>query len=533
MTPTDPPPAPPRFARPLPQVSALSYATAPKAHTYRAIIQVFFEAKQHYLIELRPQEVLDRLRQSGLHFELQDPEDVEPELCQLVAWGNLKDAHDTGSVSRLEDFYRHRLLYHLTAVGEAAHRAVLEVEATVGKTGSLQASMLVKIRDALVALVELSRSESPLPDSALRALHDLHSGFDTLTVEANRFIGELDRTTGQDRLAEERFTLYKEALLAYIGRFLEQLRRLSDEIRAAIEAIGQPGAERLIATAARSADLPPALGDVDPALAWIAEQRQRWLGICVWFVGDPQAGGAPTVERLAGVAVDAVVSLTRTLHRINERRARPVDRGADFRTLARWFSACPDEREAHALFHAAFGLTSARHFHLEEDDGDEISSSTSFWDAPPVDVPIRLRTKGSVSATGRPAAVPDHSLTRQWIAQKRRREREQLQLASKRFAGRGPLAFCDLKELETAELDVLLSLLDEALGSPLLPGGARETRSADGRWIIRLEPPDARDSQMVSIATPRGTLRCRNYRLTVAETFTASRRKGATKTGSP
>ena len=54
MTPTDPPPAPPRFARPLPQVSALSYATAPKAHTYRAIIQVFFEAKQHYLIELRP-----------------------------------------------------------------------------------------------------------------------------------------------------------------------------------------------------------------------------------------------------------------------------------------------------------------------------------------------------------------------------------------------------------------------------------------------------------------------------------------------
>ncbi len=136
MTPTDPPPAPPRFARPLPQVSALSYATAPKAHTYRAIIQIVFEAKQHYLIELRPQEVLDRLRQSGLHFELQDPEDVEPELSQLVAWGNLKDAHDTGSVSRLEDFYRHRLLYHLTAVGEAAHRAALEVEATVGKTRS-------------------------------------------------------------------------------------------------------------------------------------------------------------------------------------------------------------------------------------------------------------------------------------------------------------------------------------------------------------------------------------------------------------
>jgi hypothetical protein len=36
----------------------------------------------------------------------------------------------------------------------------------------------------------------------------------------------------------------------------------------------------------------------------------------------------------------------------------------------------------------------------------------------------------------------------------------------------------------------------------------------------------------VRIATPRGDLRCRNYRLTVAEAFTASRREGATKTGS-
>lgn len=505
--------------RPLPQVAALHYVTAPKAHSYRAIVQVFFDAKQHYAIELRPAEVLTRLQQAGLYTELQNPDDPEPELRQLVAWGNLKDAHDTASVGRLEDFYRHRLLYHLTAVGEAAHRAVLDVEATVGKSGSLQATMLVKIRDALAQLAELASRAAPPADDVLRALHDLHSGFDTLTVEANRFIGELDRSVAPDRLAEERFLLYKEALLAYIGRFVDQLRRLGDEIRTSIDSIPPDRAGHLLTAAARSADLPPALDGADPAAAWIAEQHARWSGVRTWFVGDPASGATPTVERLAEVAVDAVVGLTRTLQRLNERRSRPVDRGADFRTLARWFAACPDDRAAHLLFHAAFGLGPSRHFHLEEADPELSPPNTSFFDAAPVDVPVRLRTRGTNPTQGRPGAAPDHQLTRQWIAQKRRRDRERWEAAARRFVGQGPICFGDLGTLDAAELEVLLSLLDEALTSPRRADGARETRSTDGRWLIRLDPPPSGDADLVEISTARGRLRCANYRLTVADSL--------------
>jgi uncharacterized protein (TIGR02677 family) len=519
------------MVRPLPALAALNYVTAPKAHTYRAIIHLFFEAKQHYVIELRPHELLARLRQSGLYFELQIPDDVEPELRQLAAWGNLKDAHDAGSVGRLEDYYRHRVLYHLTPVGEAAHRAVLEVEATVGKTGSLQSTMLLKIRDALATLASLAQTAAPDPDGIVRVLHDLSSGFETLTVEANRFIGELDRSTGSDRLAEDRFLLYKEALLAYIGRFLEQLRRLADEIRAIIEGIGPKEADRLIAVAATSADLPPALGNEDPARAWILEQRARWAGVSTWFVGDALRGVDPTVERLAAVATDAVIGLTRTLQRLNERRSRPVDRGADFRALARWFSECKSARDAHQLFHAAFGLASSRHFHLAEADPELVPPSTSFWDAMPVDVPVRLREKGSIGGAGRPAPARDHAGTRQWIAQKRRREREQLLLASKRFAGHGAISFREIASLDDLELDVLLSLLDEVLGRPMGQGGIRETRSADGRWLIRLEPPEPGDTELVSLLTPRGRLRCRNYRITVVEAFAKLRGTEAMERG--
>ncbi len=305
----------------------------------------------------------------------------------------------------------------------------------------------------------------------MRLLHDLHSAFDTLTEEANRFMGDLARYTRGDRVEEDRFVLYKQAVLAYIGRFVEQLRRLAGEIASAVQAVAAAGADRLIAAAARSADLPPALPDTDPVAEWLDEQQARWAGVCAWFVGDA-AGHRPTIERLADVAVDAVVELTRTLGRLNERRTRPVDRAADFRALARWFSRCGDDEEAHRLWHAAFGLHSARHFHLEEDDPDRTGALTSWWEAGPVEVPVRLRTRGSTSNAGRPSPAADHGREKEWIAQRRRRERARLEAALARFAGRGPLSFADLGSVDTAELDLLLALLDEALSTPREPDGA-------------------------------------------------------------
>jgi len=513
------------MVRALNQVAAFKYVTADNAPIYRAVMQVFFDARQSYVIELRPNDVLDRLRTSRLFAEIPTDEALDYHLSQLVDWGNLAAAHDPGAVARLEDFYRKRFLYHLTAVGEAAHRAVLDVEATAGRSGSLQSTMLAKNRDALRALAECSADSPAPPDDVLGLLHDLHTAFDTLTEEANRFIGELDRSTAPDRIEEERFVLYKQALLAYISRFVEQLRRLADEIRAGIEAVELAGAHRLIELASRSPDLPPALGTEDPVAAWIAEQRARWSGVRAWFVGDSSA--VPTVERLAEVAREAVVSLTRTLGRLNDRRTRPVDRAADFRALARWFTACPDDRAAHKLWYAAFGLAPARHFHLQDDDPDLVAPGTSWWDAPPVNVPIRLRTRGSISAAGRPAAAADHSLTRQWIAQKRRRERAQLQDAVRRFAGQGPLSFRELALLKAAEFDLLLALLDEALSAPRCPDGARAARTADGRFLLTLQPPPAGHTELVPIDTPAGRLWCLDYRLEVKDALAASAPRAA------
>jgi uncharacterized protein (TIGR02677 family) len=402
-------------------------------------------------------------------------------------------------------------------VGEAAHRAVLDVEATIAKRGSLQATMLAKIRDALRGLASEAATAQPDADRLQGLLHDLHASFETLTLEANRFIGDLNRQTESEEVDEERFALRKQAVLAYISRFVQELRRLKGEISAGIEAVAFAGIDGILHRAADSKDMPPNIGEGDTRAAWIERERARWDGLAAWFIGDG-CGTEATVERLAQVAVSAVVALTRTLGRLNDRRGQAVDRAADFRTLARWFSACRTDHEAHELWQVAFGLYPARHFHIEEEDEESTGPRVSWWDAAPVTVPVSVRSRGRASRAGRAAAVPDYSGQRSWIAQCRRREREQLEAAVARFADRGALRLSDIAELEEAEFDLLLSLLDEALVAPRADDGSHTTRTSDGRLKIVLRRPRPDDDDEVTLKTPRGLLRCRNYLVEVKQT---------------
>jgi uncharacterized protein (TIGR02677 family) len=506
-----PAPSPPPAPRLLDQVSAFRYVTAENAPSYRALLEVFVEAKEHYLIELSPADVRERLDHSGLAHGLATPEELDRHLDQLDDWGNLQRFHDTAAVARVEDFYRRRYRYRLTAVGEAAHRAVREVEATVGRSGALQTSMLLEIDAALEALVASARAGDAPP--LVRALHRLRTAFESLTEEANLFLGELDRQVSSERIDEERFLAYKHALLAYLGRFVDDLRRLRPGIAERVaEAVALEPATWL-ALAVAGAELPPALPGTDPSTAWIADQRERWSGVVSWFLAT--ASAPPRVERLHAVAVDAVVRLARSLERLNERRVRAADRAADFRALARWFAACPADDDAHALWAAAFGLHPARHLHLADDDPERTRPEVSWWDAPPVDVPVRLRTRGTTSRAGRPPPVLDFSDGRTWMAARRRRERAQIEAALARFSGHGALHLSDLASVSTEELDQLLALLDEALSVRRSPDGSRRARTADGRLEVVLRKP-IEERPWVSIDTPGGRLRCCDYQLEVA-----------------
>ncbi|MBW3605705.1 MAG: TIGR02677 family protein [Actinobacteria bacterium] len=486
------------------QLGVFAYVTADKASHYRAVSHVMLQAKERFRLHLRPAEIVELLADDGLAF---DADEVRALLTQLDDWGNVRTDPDTAEVTSVEEFYRPRHLYQLTPRGEAAERAVRHFEQALAQPGALQTAALRDIRALLVELAGLAAEDDPDTAKAHRALLALSARFAELTDRAQVFIGNLQRTAELQRLDQDDFVAYKDLLIDYLERFIGELVVAQAEIARTIGGIDGARLHRLLDAAAER-DLADTLDVTDDDRAdqrdlW----RRRWTGLAGWFVAPP--GGQSQADVLRARARQAITALLLAVATINERRVSRADRAADLRTLARWFAAAPSDADAHRLWHAAFGLTPARHLVVDAEtlDAREAAGeqpSTSWLDGEPLHVAPRLRRTGRYLPRGRPVSVVDRSEEKARLAKEAEVEAAQLAQARQWLAAAGPTRLSTLGELPRDAFDLLLDLLAEALSRKLTPDEPVDATSADGSIEIRMVPTG--DGASATIATSDGAL---------------------------
>lgn len=405
------------FAR----LRTFAYVDAEKAPVYRAIMGAFFAAKERFVLHLRPAEVAAEL--AALH-EL-DADDVERALVQLEEWGNLRGSPDTSDVTRVEDFYRERRLYQLSRAGEAAERAVREYERTIEQPGELQTAALADIRDLLAELEALAASEQLDGGKVYQTFDQLRRRFEDLTTKAQVFLGGLRRGVDLHAGDEEAFLFYKEKLIDYLERFLQELVVATVSITRGIERVQRHGVDRLLEAVARREVVDRI--DADDALPkMVAEWRSRWRGLSRWFVG---ADGQPSqAEILRAAARAAIPALLTAAAAMNDRRVRRTDRYADWRTLARWFAEAPSDADAHRLYRAAFALSPARHMRINGEslsamDERMVAPQLRWLDEPTLRLTPRFRSTGRHDRRGAERKIEDKSAGRARRRSRLRRSR--------------------------------------------------------------------------------------------------------------
>ncbi|MFE3453284.1 TIGR02677 family protein [Nonomuraea sp. NPDC059194] len=484
------------------RTQAFAYLGAPNADLYRRIMGGFMANKRRFVVHLRPEDVAETLRGDGGEPVVQ--EQVDNALSSLRDWGNLRADPDTGRVTTVEDFYRARYLYQLSREGEAAERALEIFDRELGRRGELQAVALEDIRVRLHALSALDAR--PDPAVVHNLLLEVMSRLDSLAANASAFMGGLQRTIDLQDIEEEAFLAYKDRLIAYLERFVSELVVKAFDIADKIRKLD--GIDTLLRLAAEreAADVAP--DEEDPAEAKLAEWRNRWSGLRSWFVGD--RARPCQADLLRTRARQAIPDLLATISVLQERRAGRSDRSADFRALARWFAECPTEADAHRLWRAAFGLTSARHLTVEAEESDGVTATTSWLEAPQAEISVRLRATGSYSRRGAPSKVVNRSKQREELAVFVAAEREQTELARKRLATGQPVLLSELGELDPVEFRLFLRLLGDGLAAG--PGEVT-TRTADGSLEVRLKPVDG----YAEIRTEDGVLRGPDHELTIID----------------
>jgi len=136
----------------------------------------------------------------------------------------------------IEDFYRKRLLYRLTAGGEAAEAGLRVFAATLTRRAELQSVALEDIRARLMALAELAR-EAPDAAKIHAALRDLVHVFEGLAANAEAIMASLARSIDLQRADAAVVMSFKSRLIDYLQRFIGDLVTRSSQIAELLESL--------------------------------------------------------------------------------------------------------------------------------------------------------------------------------------------------------------------------------------------------------------------------------------------------------
>lgn len=437
-------------------------------------------------------------------------------LRSLVGWDLLEVSQDhTATYATPEEFERRNLQWSLAPKGEAAVTGVLAALDSIRHTVSLQPAVLDAIGDGLVEITALlDGPDAPEGDARIHLrLAEIESHLAGLVASVRQFNGQLQRlvrSSGDTTSTADGdlFLEVKRRTVAYLEEFVDGVDRPRRRIEKAVRELeGRTAA--LHDRALRGANLAPVAGD-DPAPVWIAERQRRWEALASWFA--PVDAEPAQVLGLLRVAQAAIVELLRVLERRWDERRRSTSVARDLRALAGWFREAPSTEDAHRLFHAAFGIWSARHAHLRADDTEARQPRRGFGETEPVEVAPSLRTTGTLTQRGRarPVSDPDHFRDHRLRAQAAELAVHQQVRAG--LATDGRIRLRDLPALDPSAFGELLTLLAVALDSVPSDDGARRALSTDGQVEVVLWPPDDHHARLRSVD---GVLTAPNFALSI------------------
>jgi uncharacterized protein (TIGR02677 family) len=422
----------------------------------------------------------------------------------------VEDASRAGSLAA----YRNRQsVYQFTEIGYRAYTAVEDVLGARVEDASLSRLVFADILADLRALAAANRSADH--EEIYRKLSRLDSVLEDMTRRAARFYLTLNDVARTTDISPETFLRHKHTLLAHMSDFSAELERYTPRLADAIREVEDSGIETLLERVAE-ADERPMMQPVARREDW----RRPWTGLRQWFLADgAEESRAMQLQGATRTAISGVIAL---LRQVTESRRGGVSRTTQLRHLAAWVAGAPDERAANALMAAAFDLRSARHLGGAHDDGEQISSRSTWWDAPGVEVSISLFRHGKRPPPGGPQPVRTERGARARLRDKQLAVRAAERAAATGLLEHGPHD----RVLDEAETRAVLKLLTRALEArTVVAGQLRSATGASDVMMLRLVP-----SQTGSrLRTVHGTLHLPGFALELTPAGPVRRR--GTETG--
>lgn len=373
-------------------------------------------------------------------------------------------------VTSYSDGARRREAWSLTREGRVVVAAVRDAQSRLERTLQLPARLLDSVEQTLRALVGHYHADAEM---LAPVMVRVRTHLEQLQEASGDFYSAVGALAREDVSDDRTFSSSCQHILVALQHFARRTEQALGRVRSAFEDVRTVGVEEV----ARRALTGAGVLEVAAQDAWVVEHVRDLADLEAWFV----PGGS--VELLVNAAADAVQALLGAIDRRFYAATRGSDVGADFRQIARMVHAQPEDRDAYRVFAAAFGVWPSRHpLTPDEEDVMPLHSSAS-GSALPVRAVLRRSQRGAGSV-GRPRVLPDLSKARQAAASRNEKELDQLAAITLALVtpGRVPLSYFD--GLDPDRTQVLVALLDEALGSFSCVSGCGSAESLGVRLTV-------------------------------------------------
>lgn len=461
-----------------------SYLTVREhAAQYRLIVDVLLAAQQHSLTGV-PRDDLpgllfatarDRLGDAAARGLVTDPSfDLAARMQQLVAWSTVEVWQDRAQTE--EDFLRNRDRYQLTPEAARLHRFLSDDFARSG------AATTAVLAPSLIA-AQLGEFEKRVVAGELgdadQAWALIQTTVRDMTAAAQEWQSWMSSALA-GAPTRDKVELLHKTVLNYVEVWGASVDVATPAIEAAVARLDAQvsGLWRRLALHR----VPPEADDQQLDRV-VAEHVDTLHTLRAFFVG-----ASCQARRLRRQVRDAVPDLLRG-HRTLLAVGGTVTRRAELLGIAASIEAADSDAAGWQVWCAATGLFAPRHLSGLAPETSSTGPRTSFLDAPPVPVELRLRLHGPRALVGTPARAPDMARARAHARAEAAAARRELADAEAAVRSRSGLALSSWPQLSRAETALMLELLSAGRAGTRAADGTRSGVSSDGRWRVVLHPP--------------------------------------------
>ncbi len=263
------------------------YVTAENRLAYLWLLRAFDSARSSYHVVLHTSDVAAALATlHGTNADCPDPAGLElPRLLDaLVEWGVLDRGQDGSRATTLAEYRNRHSVYQFTEAGYRAHRAVEAVLSASMDDSTLSRLVFADLLADLDALAVAN--EAGDAEEVYRKFTRLDRALADIAERAARFyhmLGDLGRTND---VRPEVFLAHKDALLAHLRDFHDELQRYTPRLRAAVHEVEATGLDRLIEAAAEADERL-----FHTPVQRLEDWRRRWAGL-LCCAGSPRRDAA-------------------------------------------------------------------------------------------------------------------------------------------------------------------------------------------------------------------------------------------------